>query len=140
MWKFECTTSVFSKVICHIYWLKQSYQAAASHQHNLFLVFQGAPVAEWLASLTPNQQAVTNVGSKPICVRYWEPALIWKGHKATTCLGLSLSFKILNQIQCNVWFSLSSLDKQNFLFPFMTFIILHSFITQLWILHYFLHY
>ena len=28
----------------------------------------GAPVAEWLTSLTLNPQAVTNVGSKPICV------------------------------------------------------------------------
>ena len=36
----------------------------------------GTIVAEWLATLTPNQQAVTNVGSKLICVRYWEPLLI----------------------------------------------------------------
>ena len=27
----------------------------------------GAPVAEWLGSLIPNQQAVTNVGSKLMC-------------------------------------------------------------------------
>ena len=31
------------------------------------VVWQGAPVAEWLGSLTPNQQAVTNVDSKLMC-------------------------------------------------------------------------
>ena len=37
-----------------------------------------------MARLTPNQQAVTNVGSKLICITY---ILYWL--KATTCLVLS---------------------------------------------------